>query len=87
MAYLREAPCGSPPPPDEDRQQGTSQLMLAQHMANLASQRNREKGERCRLMQHHGISELDAAPKIAEHIDRARSITSLQHGPRPQPPH
>ncbi|MGP3790534.1 conjugative transfer ATPase [Pseudomonas sp. B392_1p] len=36
-----------------------------------------EKAERYQLMQQHGISELDAAVKIAENIDRARGITPL----------
>ncbi|MBN3849442.1 conjugative transfer ATPase [Paraburkholderia sp. Ac-20342] len=36
-----------------------------------------EKAERYRLMQEHGISELDAAFKVAEAIDRARGIEPL----------
>jgi len=36
-----------------------------------------EKAERFELMQEHGISELDAAFKVAEKIDRARGIESL----------
>ena len=36
-----------------------------------------EKAERFQLMQEHGISELDAAFKVAEKIDRARGIASL----------
>ncbi|HIE4272013.1 TPA: conjugative transfer ATPase [Pseudomonas aeruginosa] len=43
----------------------------------LAQTEPEEKAERYQLMQHHGISELDAAVKIAEHIDQARGITSL----------
>ncbi|WP_025806322.1 conjugative transfer ATPase [Pseudomonas chlororaphis] len=36
-----------------------------------------EKAERFRLMQEHGISELDAAFMVAEAIDRARGIEPL----------
>tara|TARA_R110002167_G_scaffold790_11_gene3454 strand:+ start:370 stop:2685 length:2316 start_codon:yes stop_codon:yes gene_type:complete len=36
-----------------------------------------EKAERHRLMREHGISELDAAFKVAEEIDRARGIEPL----------
>lgn len=36
-----------------------------------------EKAERYRLMQEHGISELDAAFRVAEAIDRARGIEPL----------
>ncbi|WP_456306247.1 hypothetical protein [Komagataeibacter nataicola] len=36
-----------------------------------------EKAERYQLMQQYGISELDAAFKVAEKIDRARGITPL----------
>ncbi|CAJ8388728.1 conjugative transfer ATPase, PFL_4706 family [Burkholderia pseudomallei] len=36
-----------------------------------------EKNERYRLMQEFGISELDAAIKVAERIDHARGITPL----------
>ena len=36
-----------------------------------------EKAERFQLMQQYGISELDAAFKVAEKIDRARGIASL----------
>ncbi|UOB57003.1 conjugative transfer ATPase [Burkholderia pyrrocinia] len=36
-----------------------------------------EKAERFRLMQQHGISELDAAFMVAERIDRARGIEPL----------
>ncbi|MCS8138412.1 conjugative transfer ATPase [Pseudomonas aeruginosa] len=43
----------------------------------LAQTEPEEKAERYQLMQQHGISELDAALKIAEHIDQARGITSL----------
>lgn len=46
----------------------------------LAQTEPEEKAERYQLMQQHGISELDAALKIAEHIDRARGITSLPLG-------
>ncbi|MHA6788156.1 conjugative transfer ATPase [Pseudomonas bijieensis] len=37
-----------------------------------------EKAARFKLMQEHGISELDAAIRMAENIDRARSIEPLQ---------
>ncbi|WP_333983616.1 conjugative transfer ATPase [Ectopseudomonas khazarica] len=51
----------------------------------LAQTEPEEKAERYQLMQQHGISELDAALKIAEHIDQARGITSLPlDWPRPQ---
>ncbi|MGB5860517.1 conjugative transfer ATPase [Pseudomonas aeruginosa] len=51
----------------------------------LAQTEPEEKAERYQLMQQHGISELEAALKIAEHIDQARGITSLpQDWPRPQ---
>jgi conjugative transfer ATPase len=54
----------------------------------LAQTEPEEKAERYQLMQQHGISELDAALKIAENIDRARGITSLpQDWIIPQPPH
>ncbi|NQD95580.1 conjugative transfer ATPase, partial [Pseudomonas sp. CrR25] len=54
----------------------------------LAQTEPEEKAERYRLMQQHGISELDAALKIAENIDRARGITSLpQDWIIPRPPH
>lgn len=49
-----------------------------------------EKAERFRLMQQHGISELDAAFKVAEAIDRARGIEPLPfdaQGPVPQASH
>jgi len=36
-----------------------------------------EKAERFELMQQYGISELDAAVRVAEKIDRARGIASL----------
>jgi len=36
-----------------------------------------EKAERFQLMQQHGISELDAAFRVAEKIDRARGIEPL----------
>jgi conjugative transfer ATPase len=36
-----------------------------------------EKNERYQLMQQHGISELDAAFRVAEKIDRARGIEPL----------
>ncbi len=38
-----------------------------------------EKNERYQLMQHHGISELDAAFRVAEQIDRARGIEPLPY--------
>ena len=54
----------------------------------LAQTEPEEKAERYQLMQQHGISELDAALKIAENIDRARGITSLpQDWASPQTPH
>ncbi|MCY1545832.1 conjugative transfer ATPase [compost metagenome] len=54
----------------------------------LAQTEPEEKAERYQLMQQHGISELDAALKIAEHIDRARGITSLpQDWPSPRQSH
>lgn len=37
-----------------------------------------EKAARFKLMQEHGVSELDAAFRIAENIDRARGIEPLQ---------
>ncbi|WP_312975055.1 conjugative transfer ATPase [Stutzerimonas nitrititolerans] len=43
----------------------------------LAQTEPEEKAERYQLMQQHGISELDAALKIAENIDRARGIAPL----------
>ncbi|WP_073668447.1 conjugative transfer ATPase [Pseudomonas aeruginosa] len=53
----------------------------------LAQTEPEEKAERYQLMQQHGISELDAALKIAEHIDQARGITSLPlDWTSPQPP-
>ena len=39
-----------------------------------------EKAERFQLMQQHGISELDAAFRVAEKIDRARGIEPLVLG-------
>lgn len=43
----------------------------------LAQTEPEEKAERYQLMQAHGLSELDAAFKLAEHIDRARGIAPL----------
>lgn len=43
----------------------------------LAMTEPEEKAERYELMQQFGISELDAAFKVAEKIDRARGINSL----------
>ena len=43
----------------------------------LAQTEPEEKAERHQLMQEYGVSELDAALKIAEAIDRARGITPL----------
>ncbi|WP_088507695.1 conjugative transfer ATPase [Burkholderia ubonensis] len=40
----------------------------------LAMTEPEEKNERYQLMQHYGISELDAAIRVAERIDRARGI-------------
>ncbi len=42
----------------------------------LAQTEPEEKAERYQLMQQHGISELDAAFKVAEKIDRACGIES-----------
>ena len=50
------------------------------HLA-LAQTEPEEKAERFRMMQAFGISELDAAYKIAEQIDRARGIEPFSmHG-------
>ncbi|WP_408581255.1 conjugative transfer ATPase [Burkholderia cepacia] len=46
------------------------------HLA-MAMTEPEEKAERFALMQHYGISELDAAFRVAEKIDRARGIESL----------
>ncbi|QDF96924.1 conjugative transfer ATPase [Azoarcus sp. DD4] len=46
----------------------------------LAQTEPEEKAERFQLMQQYGISELDAAFKVAEKIDRARGIESLPLG-------
>ncbi|CAI07468.1 conserved hypothetical protein [Aromatoleum aromaticum EbN1] len=43
----------------------------------LAQTEPEEKAERYQLMQQYGISELDAAFKVAEKIDQARGIASL----------
>ncbi|MBB4133372.1 conjugative transfer ATPase [Xanthomonas sp. 3075] len=43
----------------------------------LAMTEPEEKAERFALMQQHGISELDAALRVAEKIDRARGIEPL----------
>ncbi|WP_436286540.1 conjugative transfer ATPase [Serratia nevei] len=43
----------------------------------MAMTEQEEKAERFRLMQEHGISELDAAFKVAEAIDRKRGIEPL----------
>ncbi|MCY1380977.1 conjugative transfer ATPase [compost metagenome] len=43
----------------------------------LAQTEPEEKAERFQLMQQHGCSELDAAFKVAERIDRARGIEPL----------
>jgi len=43
----------------------------------LAQTEPEEKAERYQLMQQHGISELDAALKIAESIDQERGISPL----------
>ena len=42
----------------------------------LAMTEPEEKAERAALMQQFGISELDAAIKVAEKIDKARGILS-----------
>ncbi|TCL02180.1 conjugative transfer ATPase [Sodalis ligni] len=44
----------------------------------LAQTEPEEKAERFALMQQYGISELDAAFKVAEKIDQARGIESLK---------
>ncbi len=46
----------------------------------LAMTEPEEKAERFRLMQAHGISELDAALKVAEEIDRKRGIEPVAVG-------
>jgi conjugative transfer ATPase len=43
----------------------------------LAMTESEEKSERYRLMQQHGLSELDAALRLADDIDRARGIDPL----------
>jgi hypothetical protein len=43
----------------------------------LAMTEPEEKVERHELMKRHGISELDAALRVAENIDRARGIEPL----------
>lgn len=43
----------------------------------LAMTEPEEKNERYQLMQQHGISELDAAIRVAQAIDQARGIASL----------
>jgi hypothetical protein len=43
----------------------------------LAMTEPEEKNERYQLMQQYGISELEAAIRVAERIDHARSITPL----------
>ncbi|PAU86012.1 conjugative transfer ATPase [Pseudomonas sp. WN033] len=45
----------------------------------LAQTEPEEKAERYQLMQQFGISELEAAFKVAEKIDRARGITPLAY--------
>jgi conjugative transfer ATPase len=45
----------------------------------LAQTEPEEKAERYQLMQQFGISELEAAFKVAERIDRARGITPLPY--------
>lgn len=42
----------------------------------LAMTEPEEKNERYQLMQHYGISELEAAIRVAERIDRARGIVA-----------
>ncbi|VFR56249.1 Type IV secretory pathway, VirB4 components [plant metagenome] len=42
----------------------------------LAQTEPEEKAERYQLMQQHGVSELDAAFKVAEKVNRARGIES-----------
>lgn len=46
----------------------------------LAMTETEEKNARYKLMQEHNISELDAALKIAEQIDRSRGIEPLSEG-------
>jgi len=43
----------------------------------LAQTEPEEKAERYQLMKQHGISELEAAFKVSERIDRARGIEPL----------
>lgn len=45
----------------------------------LAQTEPEEKAERYRLMQQFGISELEAALKVSENIDRARGIEPLPY--------
>jgi hypothetical protein len=45
---------------------------------SMAMTEPEEKAERYELMQQHGISELDAAFRVAERIDRARGIEPLR---------
>ena len=45
----------------------------------LAMTEPEEKAERFQLMQQHGISELEAALRVAEQIDRARGIEPLRY--------
>jgi len=47
----------------------------------LAMTESEEKSERYRLMQEHGLSELDAALHLAAEIDRARGIIPLPTEP------
>ena len=48
----------------------------AKSLPRARANRAEEKAERYQLMQQHGVSELDAAFKVAEKIDRARGIES-----------
>ena len=52
----------------------------------LAMTESEEKSERYRLMQQHGLSELDAALHLAADIDRARGIIPLPAEPRESHP-
>lgn len=45
----------------------------------LAMTEPEEKAERFQLMQQHGISELEAALRVADQIDRARGIEPLRY--------
>nr|WP_082145321.1 hypothetical protein [Delftia tsuruhatensis] len=52
--------------------------MLTRLYLALAQAEPEEKAERYQLMQQWGVSELDAAFKVAERIDIARGIDPAQ---------